>query len=106
VCPPLGVGPNSYHADIIAISPGDRLVMVTDGYLERDAGRVDILHILETGRAQHPRQVVQELARNVLAVTGGRLRDDATVLCVDFYGADGHRDSVGGASPDRLSPSR
>jgi serine phosphatase RsbU (regulator of sigma subunit) len=82
---------------------GDRLVTVTDGYLERRAAAVDIEAILTAGTGRHPRQVVQELARSVLAATDRRLRDDATVLCIDFHGPDGHRNATGGASHARAS---
>jgi hypothetical protein len=37
---------------------------------------------------------------NVLAVTGGRLRDDATVLCVDFYGPEGPAQRQRGCRPE------
>lgn len=103
VQPPLGAGPGEYRADTVALQTGDRMVMVTDGYLERRAALVDIEAILAAGAELHPRQVVQRLARAVLAATGGRLRDDATVLCVDFYGPAGRRDATGGASQARVT---
>jgi serine phosphatase RsbU (regulator of sigma subunit) len=103
VQPPLGAGPGEYRADTIALQTGDRMVMVTDGYLERRAALVDIEAILAAGAELHPRQVVQRLARAVLAATGGRLRDDATVLCVDFYGPAGRRDATAGASQARVT---
>jgi hypothetical protein len=46
---------------------------------------------------------VRELAANVLEVTGGDLQDDATVLCIDWYGPRGERDSIGGASRARAT---
>ena len=100
---PLGMGPTDYTADTITLEAGDRLVLVTDGYLERGAGLVDIETVLAAGVDRHPRQVVQELAQGVLAATSGDLRDDATVLCVDFYGPAGRRNSSGGASQDRAT---
>ncbi len=99
--PPLGVGGGGYQADTIRLRVGDRLVMVTDGYLERRAALVDIESILTADTDRHPRQLVQQLASSVLAATGGRLRDDATVLCVDFYGPAGRRNTRGGASQAR-----
>lgn len=106
VQPPLGAGPGGYRADTVALQTGDRMVMVTDGYLERRAALVDIEAILAAGAELHPRQVVQRLARAVLAATGGRLRDDATVLCVDFYGPAERRDATGGASQARATQPR
>lgn len=101
--PPLGVTTHAYRADILALEPGDRLLLVTDGYLERRAELVDIEDILRRTLERHPRQIVQELARNVLAATGGNLRDDATALCIDWYGPRGHRDATGGASQSRAT---
>lgn len=88
---------------MVTFEPGDRLLLVTDGYLERQAVKVDIEGILASSPQRHPRQVVQELARNVLAATSGRLRDDATTLCLDWYGPAGRRDATGGASPAQLT---
>ena len=34
----------------------------------------------------HPREVVHTLSREVLRAASGQLQDDATVLCVDWYG--------------------
>ena len=101
--PPLGVGPVTWQTDTITLQPGDRLVMVTDGYLERRAALVDLEAILGASSDRHPRQVVQELARSVLAATGRRLRDDATVLCVDYYATAGSRNATGGASQTRAT---
>ncbi len=103
VQPPLGVGANASQADTFRLQAGEPLVMVTDGYLERRAALVDIEAILAADVGRHPRQVVQELARSVLTATGGRLRDDATVLCVDYHGPDAHRHATGGASRTRTS---
>ena len=101
--PPLGVATAPYRAEAVTFKPGDRLLLVTDGYLERRAERVDIEAILTRTRDRHPRQIVQELAREVLEVTGGKLRDDATALCVDWYGTAGRRGATGGASWSRAT---
>lgn len=101
--PPLGVAAAPYRADSMVLEPGDRLLMVTDGYLERRAAQVDIEGILARTRDRHPRQIVQELARNVIETTGGRLPDDATALCLDWYGPAGRRDARSGASQARVT---
>lgn len=104
---PLGVETRPhYEAQVLELQPGDRLLLVTDGYLERNAVDVDIEAILESTRDRHPRQIVQELAHNVLATTGGELRDDATCVCLDWYGATSERAAVGGASQARATGSR
>lgn len=64
---------------------------------------VDIEKILASSPERHPRQVVQELARNVLSATGGRLHDDATTMCLDWYGPAGQRNATGGASSARTT---
>jgi serine phosphatase RsbU (regulator of sigma subunit) len=102
---PLGVQTDQYAAQTLQLQPGDRLLLVTDGYLERNAVEVDIAQILVTTVERHPRQIVQELARNVLEATGGRLLDDATAVCIDWYGLTGDRHATGGASPDRATTS-
>jgi hypothetical protein len=41
---------------------------------------------------------VQELTRAVVAACGGELRDDATVMCLDWHGGpQGERDAPAGA---------
>ena len=100
---PLGVSPAPYRSDTVVLKPGDRLLVITDGYLERRAGRVDIEGVLATTLERHPRQIVQELARRVLDVTGGDLRDDATALCLDWYGPAGTRKATRGASRARAT---
>ena len=100
---PLGVQPGHYTAQDIQLQPGDRLLLVTDGYLERGAVNVDIEQILEATVERHPRQIVKELAHNVLRATDGKLRDDATALCIDWYGPSGIRHATGGASRTRAT---
>lgn len=87
------------------LEAGDRLLIVTDGFLERNAD-IAVSDILVRSADRHPREVVRELASNLLAVTGGDLRDDATVLCIDWYGHRGVRDATGGASLDRATDER
>ena len=100
---PLGVGSDPYAEQRLRLEPGDRLVMVTDGFLERNAVHVPLRDLLEASVDRHPREVVRELAGQVLAATGGQLRDDATVLCIDWYGPGAVRQAAGGASRDRAT---
>jgi serine phosphatase RsbU (regulator of sigma subunit) len=95
-----------YRVQALVLEPGDRLVLVTDGMLERNASAVDIAAALADMTALHPREVVHSFARAVLAATGGDLQDDATVLCLDWYGpqgAGGGRIASAGATQSRAS---
>jgi serine phosphatase RsbU (regulator of sigma subunit) len=76
----------------------DRLVFLTDGMLERNADAVDAHSVLAANRHLHPREAVQELTRAVVEACGGELRDDATVLCLDWHGGPPReRDASAGA---------
>jgi hypothetical protein len=66
--------------------PGDSLVFLSDGMLERDATAVDVHSVLTACQHMHARETVQELTRAVVEACGGDLRDDATVLCFDWHG--------------------
>lgn len=101
----MGVRTGPYTAQALRLQPGDRVLLLTDGYLERKAARVDIEGILAATLDRHPRRIVRELARNVVQATGGSLSDDATALCIDWYGAAGRRDATGGASHSRATAS-
>jgi hypothetical protein len=60
--PALGVLDIDYTAQVVALHPGDRLLLVTDGSLERNAMQVDISTTLATTARQHPRRIVRQLA--------------------------------------------
>jgi serine phosphatase RsbU (regulator of sigma subunit) len=84
---PFGLGTDrGYRVQALELEPGDRLVFLTDGMLERNAARIDVASLLARLRPLHPRETVQELTRAVVDACGGALRDDATVLCFDWHG--------------------
>lgn len=102
---PMGMFTDSpYRGTQLALSPGDRLVIVTDGMLERNAADLDLASAIRDTRSLHPRETVRALADSVLEATGHALTDDAMVLCLDWHGSHDHdRRTVDGADPDRTS---
>jgi serine phosphatase RsbU (regulator of sigma subunit) len=85
--PPLGMLPETqYRRQTLTLLPGDRLVLLTDGMLERRAALLDVRSALRDSTASHPREVVRAFAQALLGSTGGTLEDDATVLCLDWHG--------------------
>lgn len=100
---PLGIGAGEYETLTVDLQPGDRLLFVTDGFLERNAVLIAVPSIMVASADRHPREIVRELANNVLEATGNNLRDDATALCIDWFGVRGDRAATGGASRDRAT---
>ncbi|HWT22934.1 MAG TPA: PP2C family protein-serine/threonine phosphatase [Solirubrobacteraceae bacterium] len=98
--PPFGaVAHYSYRVQRLPLNPGDRLIFLTDGLLERNAAGFDIAaHIVGCADA-HPREAVQHLMAAVVDAADGDLRDDATALCLDWHGgAQRERTSHAGAN--------
>lgn len=79
-------GDQDYRVQTFALEPGDRLVFLTDGLLERNASSLHIEDVLAQGARMHPREAVQHLVKAVLEGAGGELKDDATVMCLDWHG--------------------
>jgi serine phosphatase RsbU (regulator of sigma subunit) len=96
---PFGVSLDYTHrVQELQLEVGDRLVFLTDGLLERNAANVNVMEIVTKTRHLHPREAVQALTQAVVEACGGDLRDDATVLCVDWHGGPrGERDASSGA---------
>jgi serine phosphatase RsbU (regulator of sigma subunit) len=102
---PLGLFEDSaYGSTRVPLRPGDRVVLVTDGMLERNVADVDVADAVRDSADLHPREMVRVLADSALTAAGQALQDDATVLCLDWHGAHGQsRSSVSGADPARAS---
>lgn len=87
-----------YSTTDLRLQPGDRVVFVTDGMLERNAAALDLIAEISQTRTMHPREATRRLADDVLAVTGPTLADDATLLVLDWHGHHGRdRTTLGGA---------
>ena len=102
---PFGVLPGkSFEVQPFPLEPGDRIVFLTDGMLERNAASLDVAAALAGSADLHPREVVHELGSAVLRATGGNLRDDATMVCLDWYGGPQRgRSTEFGADHGRVS---
>jgi serine phosphatase RsbU (regulator of sigma subunit) len=98
--PPFGTTPgHRYQPQTLPLQPGDRLVFLTDGVIERRAAEVDVRAVLAAGRDQHPREAVQHLIQGAVRASGGHLEDDATAMCFDWHGGpQRERDTLDGAN--------
>jgi serine phosphatase RsbU (regulator of sigma subunit) len=103
--PPFGVLPGrTWAPQPFPLEPGDRVLFLTDGMLERNAARLDVAATLADTAHLHPREAVQALGAAVLRATGGRLHDDATMVCLDWYGGPPRaRTTEQGADPGHAS---
>ncbi|MET7951012.1 PP2C family protein-serine/threonine phosphatase [Micromonospora sp. NPDC005324] len=104
---PLGMFAGSgYRAAEIALRPGDRLVVLTDGMQERNAANLDLPNMLRSIAHLHPREAVRALADAALEVSGPTLADDATLFILDWHGGHSEdRRSSAGADQARASTS-
>jgi serine phosphatase RsbU (regulator of sigma subunit) len=85
--PPFGtVAGHAYRVQRLPLEPGDRLMFLTDGMLERNAASLDLDALLVASADAHPRDAVQVLMAAVLDAAEGELHDDATALCLDWHG--------------------
>jgi serine phosphatase RsbU (regulator of sigma subunit) len=98
--PPFGiVRDHAFRVQSLPLQPGDRLMFLTDGMLERNAADVDIRTLMIEGAQMHPREAVQHVVLALLKATDGKLKDDATAMCVDWHGGPPReRASEGGSN--------
>lgn len=102
---PLGMFAGAgYHAGEIALRPGDRLAVITDGVRERNAASLDLPALFRSVAALHGCEAVRALADAVLEASGPALTDDATLLVLDWHGGQNEdRRTSGGADQTRAS---
>jgi serine phosphatase RsbU (regulator of sigma subunit) len=101
----FGVKPYQYRVQRLALRPGDRLVLLTDGMYERDAAAVDLPAVIRETAGLHSREAVRAMTRAVRHACRDHLQDDATVLCLDWHGTGRtERQADNGADTDTASP--
>jgi serine phosphatase RsbU (regulator of sigma subunit) len=87
---PLGIEDGDVAAAEGRLGPGDRLLLYSDGLVEQPDRRtgeplgLDTLHdVLRASAGETCAQLVRRLQNMVLDASGGRLRDDVSLLAVD-----------------------
>ncbi len=83
---PFALGEHSYRVQSLPLLPGDRLIFLTDGVLERNTASLRIEELIARGAHSHPREAVQLLIKALIDGSGDGLKDDAAVLCLDWHG--------------------
>ncbi|MYV95706.1 SpoIIE family protein phosphatase [Streptomyces sp. SID1034] len=111
---PFGVQvPHTYRVQKLDLRDGDRLVMFSDGVLERKAQPLDLTDLIARTSRLHPREAARTLVAAAVDAGQGHLDDDATVISLDWHGtAHSQRDAGTGAnltgasapSPERHTP--
>ncbi len=96
---PFGLhAPHTYRVQSLDLREGDRLIMLTDGMLERNATALDLSDLIVRTRALHPREAARALIAAIVDANDGHLQDDATVMCLDWRGVGtSRRDADTGA---------
>ena len=98
---PFGVvHDHAYRVQELALERGDRLFFLTDGVLDRNPAGAHVPELIAASADQHPREAVQHLMATVREAARGELKDDATVLCLDWHGGT-ENDRASSAGADR-----
>jgi serine phosphatase RsbU (regulator of sigma subunit) len=92
---PFGLGTGAAAVNSMALEPGDALLLYTDGVTDGRVGSDELFgedrltDLLEREAASEtpPEEMLRRLVRAVLDYQGGELRDDATLLLLQWTGA-------------------
>jgi hypothetical protein len=91
---PLGLFETTrYRMQEASVQPGDRLLLVSDGVLEatnrsaQEFGEERLEGAFLAASRGDPHEAVRALVRSLRAWQYGPMRDDATVLCLDWHGS-------------------
>jgi serine phosphatase RsbU (regulator of sigma subunit) len=88
---PLGLFPGGdYREQALDLEPGDRFLLVSDGVTEatspegEEFGDERLTDLIAATRSQLPTEAVRQITRAVIDHHQVPLRDDATVVCLDW----------------------
>ena len=89
---PLGLlGSTRYPVHPLALQPGDRLLLFTDGITEahqrggQEFGYRRLAALLADHHELAPPELVRHITRSVTESCNGEISDDATVVCLDWH---------------------
>ena len=95
---PFGLGGPCMQVADEALEPGDSVLFFTDGMVEERSPmgepfgveRLTDMWEKESASGQTPEEILRRLVTAILGFNGGKLRDDATLLLLCWYGNAGY----------------